>query len=803
MRKSVTLTLFFLFFSSFLIAQQAQISGKIINGKTKETLPGVNVILNENTGVVSDIDGNYNIKVNPGQCKLTFKFIGFGTVQRTYNLIAGQEIVDNITLLEESLLIEGVVVSAGKFEQKISEVTVSMSVLKPEQITNKNINILDEAINKLPGVDIYDGQPSIRSGSGYSYGAGSRVLVLVDDMPILSPDAGDAKWNFMPIENISQVEVIKGASSALFGSSALNGVINLRTSYPIGKPHTRISVNSGVYMNPRRKELVWWDDTDPEFNDVSATVFACPLSNFGVKNPGFGGLDFSHSRKIGNFDLVVGGNLFEDQGFRDPNGEQHIRANSNLRYRAKKIQGLSFGLNVNYMYAKKTSFFLWQNADSGALRQNPDAITRSAGYRINLDPYFLYFNKKGSKYSLKLRYYRQTNSFADDPGKNNNADIYYGDYQYQHNFKGIHNLTSGISGSYSHSEAELFGKHDGLNISLYAQYDAKFWKKLTVSLGIRGEYFRIDTAQSESTFSYKIKGKNHTVPFMPVFRAGINYQAAKFTFIRASFGQGYRFPSMAEKFISTSVGGLNIFPNKLLEPETGWSAELGVKQGVKLGNWNGYLDLAGFWTEYSNMIEFTFGTYIEGDTIYSGLEDYIKKYIGFKSLNVGHARINGIDFTFTGQGKLFGFPSSILIGYTFTNPIDLSKDSTKSDNNKYLKYRFLHSVKGDFEVTFGIFTLGIGFIYNSNMINIDKAFEGHLIPELSSIINTQLLPGLKEYRDQHNKGHCLFNVRGLFDITETQRIGLFVNNVFNTEYMTRPGYIEAPRNIAVQYVLNF
>jgi iron complex outermembrane receptor protein len=799
MRKIVAL-IFFILFSYFpLIAQQAQIKGKIFNRNTKETIPGVNVILNEKTGTVSDNDGNYSLKVDPGTIKLTFRFIGYGNVERVYNLKAEQVIVENISMVEESLLIEGIVVSAGKFEQKLSDVTISMSVLKPEQITNQNTNIIDEAINKLPGIDIYDGQPSIRSGSGYSYGAGSRVLVLVDDMPILAPDAGDAKWNFMPLENISQVEVIKGATSALFGSSALNGVINLRTSYPTDKSHTKISVNSGVYMNPKRKELIWWDNTNPSFADASATVFSSPLSNFGLKNPGFGGLNFSHSRKIGQFDLVVGGNLYEDQGFRVPNGEQHVRVNTNLRYRVKKIQGLSFGLNANYMYAKTTSFFLWQNADSGALKQNPNAISSDAGYRVNVDPYFLYFNKNGSKYSLKLRYYRQTNSFIDDPGKNNNADIYYGDYQYQHNFKGKHNLTTGISGSYSSSQAELFGKHDGLNFSLYAQYDAKFWKKLTVSLGLRTEYFRIDTAQSESTFSFKIKGKNHTLPFMPVFRAGINYQATKYTFIRASFGQGYRFPSIAEKFISTSVGGLNIFPNKLLRPETGWSAELGLKQGIKLGNWNGYIDVAGFWTEYYDMIEFTFGIYKPDTAAYATLND-----VGFKSLNVGNARINGIDITFTGQGKIFGFPASVLAGYTYCNPIDLNydpnKDTTKTENNKYLKYRFLHSVKADFEVTFGIFTFGVGFIYTSNMINIDKAFESELVPGIPS---SNLLPGLKEYRDMHNKGYCLFNIRGLFDITETQRIGLFVNNVFNTEYMTRPGFIEAPRNIAVQYCLTF
>ena len=116
-------------------------------------------------------------------------------------------------------------------------------------------------LEKTSGISILDGQPSIRGGSGFSYGVGSRVLMLVDDLPMISADAGDIKWNYMPVENVNQVEVIKGASSVLYGSSALNGVINLRTRFPGNDPQTEVTLFGGAYMNPERKELVWWDRT--------------------------------------------------------------------------------------------------------------------------------------------------------------------------------------------------------------------------------------------------------------------------------------------------------------------------------------------------------------------------------------------------------------------------------------------------------------------------------------------------------------------------------------------------------------
>jgi len=791
------LTIFILLVSSASVfPQDATVKGIIYNGTTNETLPGVNILTSEKTGVISEIDGSYSVKVHSGKAvKLVFKLLGYGNVTKLFEIKPGETRVFDILMYEQSTAIEGVVVSAGKFEQKLSDVTISMDVIKPNQIENTNTNNIMSSLNKVSGVDIYDSQPSIRGGSGYSYGAGNRVMVMVDDMPILSPDAGDTKWNYLPIENLSQVEIIKGASSALFGSSALNGVINLRTAYPKDKPETKITINNGLYLNPKRIETAWWYDESPRYSNTVLGKVVNPLSVFGVKNPGFGGINFSHSRKMGQFDLVVGGNLYETQGFRQQEGEGRARANVNFRYRVKKIEGLSMGLNANYMYQDKSNFFLWQNADSGIYRQSNEAVNIT-GYRFNADPYFMYFNKRGSKYSLKLRYYKQTNHNKADSTKDNDSDVFYGDYQYQHIFKEKYTLTAGISGSYSRSTALLYQtNHHGLNASLYIQFDAKFWERVSFSLGLRGEYYRIDKDETESSFSIRTKKDTLIFPIEPVLRAGVNVEVAKYTFIRASFGQGYRFPSIAEKYIKTSIGGLNIFPNPDLEAESGWSAELGVKQGFRVGAWIGYLDVAGFWTQYKNMMEFTFGIYKPDTAQYPTLND-----VGFKSLNVGHALINGVDATLTGQGMIFGFPSTLVLGYTYTNPINLDYDAADTNSFKILKYRHLHAVKADFEIKFYFFTLGFSYVYNSKIINIDKAFEGELI---TGITSSNLLPGLKEYRKKNDKGYHLLDIRALFDINKHHRIGLFVNNILNSEYMTRPGYIEAPINVALQYVLSF
>ena len=132
-----------------------------------------------------------------------------------------------------------VVVSAGKRRQAIEEIPVSMEILRPQLIDNKGITDLEQAVDQTPGVYTMDGQVSIRGGSGFAYGTGSRVLLLWNGMPLLSGYAGDTQWNAIPMEQASQVEVMKGAASVLYGSGALNGVIALaekaKTTCPVSK----------------------------------------------------------------------------------------------------------------------------------------------------------------------------------------------------------------------------------------------------------------------------------------------------------------------------------------------------------------------------------------------------------------------------------------------------------------------------------------------------------------------------------------------------------------------------------------
>ncbi|MEA3462652.1 MAG: TonB-dependent receptor, partial [Bacteroidota bacterium] len=655
----------------------------------------------------------------------------------------------NISMATASISLDMAVVTAGKFEQRLADVTVSMDIIQPEFLENNNTVNLETAVNQTPGVDVMDGQASVRGGGGYSYGAGSRVMILLDGLPMLTADVNEAKWNYLPVENIAQVEIMKGASSALYGSSALNGVINVRTMVPGKKPQTKVSLFGGMFMKPRRKETSWWWDA----------------------NPLFGGASFSHLRKVGSVDLMFSGNGFSNTGYRMEDYEERIRFSAGFRHLPKKAKGLAYGLNASFQEQNSSDFLIWQDADSGAFLQNPDVISPTRGRRFNVDPYVLFYGEKGSKHSLRTRFYRVYNRFDDDPDKNNGSDLYYGEYQYQKTFTSGLNWTTGLIGSYAETNAELYGDHYSSTVGIYTQLDQKFFDRLSASLGLRWERYSLDKSKDASK---------------PVLRAGVNYQAAEFTFIRASYGQGYRFPSIAETYTSTSLGSLNIFPNPDLNPETSWSTELGVRQGFKLGTWTGFVDAALFWNEYQDMIEFTFGIYHEDSTGIPGLDD-----IGFKSLNVGDARITGVDLLLGGSGYCRQVYLELFTGYTYMNPMEINAEDGEE---QVLKYRYRHSVKGDIELTWKKLSGGMNLIYNSHIERIDEAFE-------EEILGQEIFPGLKDYRLKNNKGFVVFDFRAGYQITRASKLALIVKNLFNKEYMGRPGDIMPPRSITLQYNL--
>lgn len=170
----------------------------------------------------------------------------------------------------------------------------------------------------------------------------------------------------------------------------------------------------------------------------------------------------------------------------------------------------------------------------------------------------------------------------------------YVDYQFAKSWTSGVRLTTGINWSHITNTANITGTHHTDNLAAYLQYDHRIVNRLSLSAGVRFEYYRMDNDLKEAN----IKIGDWVCPVRPVVRAGLNWEIYKAGFLRASFGQGYRNPSITEKFARKDIGGVGVYPNHSIKPERGYNAELGYKQLYKFGPITGTLDIAGFYTEY-------------------------------------------------------------------------------------------------------------------------------------------------------------------------------------------------------------
>ena len=748
----------FLMIAYLASAQNGHFAGKIIDSDTKQALIGANISLGS-TGTVSDQDGNFNIELPLGVYEAYFSYVGFKTKSQLITLTAESKADFVIELYPESAVLGTTTITSGRFEKKLGEETVSLEVLKPNLIESSNKFKLDEALQKVPGVTVIDGQANIRGGSGFSYGAGSRVMLLMDDIPILAADAGFPYWNDIPVENVGQVEVVKGASSALYGSAALNGVINFRTAYATSDPETRISTFVSTVGNPRDPRFKWWSSS--------------PIT---------AGASVVHRQKIDKLDLTASAYYLNENTHNQDTYNHFGRFNVKLRYHLSDRLMIGIGTNINR--GNNDSFFYWKS-DTEAYSGTPSTYSKTQLTRFTIDPFVSFFDKKGNRHKVLSRFLNIDNQVSNN--RSNTSSQYYLEYQFQREFKktGLILTAGGVLIGASVT-APLYGDttFTSRNRALYLDLEKKVGDRLILSGGFRYESNLINNP------GFKYPGGSVTASkeqqAKPVFRFGANYRIAEFTHVRATWGQGYRFPTIAEKYIYTVVGGFPVSPNPALTSETGWSSEIGIKQGFKLGAFSGFLDLAAFRMHYKNMMEFNFANLTTG----------------FRSINISGVQISGVELSATGQAKIFGCPTTFLGGYLLLDPKFLDFDTTpiqagetpnpgqinavgSSSSNNVLKYRSKRSYKLDVETAIKRFSIGAATNYASNIEAIDRTLEF-------------FVPGLQKWRQANNKGYTVYDVRFAYRPTSQIKISFLINNLGNRIYSLRPGLLQPPRNFALR-----
>ena len=780
---------------NMLNAQKAKVYGVVTDEKG---LPMYGVTVNikgTTTGTLTDTAGKYDLPFEDGTHYVDFSFIGYSPRSILVTILDQKDRKIDVQMTDSTKELEIVVVTGTKYEKKLGDMLTSIEVVKATTIQANNSK-MDEAMNKVPGVNMMGRTISIRGGSGFSDATSNRVMAMQDDVPIISPENGGILWDMIPIEELEQVEIIKGSSSSLFGSSALDGVLNMVTVNPTPKMENKLILNYGFYGEPDNKEWDWWWHKQIKKKDGKLVDH--------IALPMFGGGTFLHRKQYGDVGVVFSAAYNQNQNYLQNADYTMVRMGAKVRYTPHKHPHITLGLNSNFFHKNFKDFFVAADTGKGAyqpLTSNPIVRQRT----FNIDPYLNAYDDNGNRHSVKFQVLNVL--YNSTTGDSTASTQYYYNYTFLHTFKKSDViLTAGTEGFYTlirgktfenvvvnPNTIQYFSTRDEMNYAAFAQFEKKFFHKLTIAGGIRLEYAQLagQTVMNELpvvNMLSKIFGGKKTIssPVTPLARVGINYQATEGTFLRGSIGQGFRYPAMSEKYVFTERSGAQVYPNEALKPENGWMSEIGIKQGVKISKWMAYFDLSGFIMRYHDLIEF------EAD---NNLPDSIKfspylQGIPFQAQNIDNARILGVEFSAMGSGKIFGVPLSFLIGYTYIDPRNMDYNPAVIGSTPLLKYRTQHTAKADVQANYKGLTAGITGFYGSNIKYIDNGSTGALAV-------------YQAFRSTHTHGEFVLDIRAGYTYKEKASFMFICKNVANTEYMLQPGVIDAPRNYGFQVGYNF
>jgi len=527
-------------------------------------LEGVNVILiGTKIGAATNEKGMYIIKSIPeGEYTLKASMVGYKTETReNVKILPGEVTTVNFELEESIFKSPDIIITASKKTQTFGDIPVSVDVLGGELLKEVEFFDVENALKYVSGVNMVSEQVNIRNHAGYRRGTGSTVILMLDGIPLLPGDTGDIKWDIIPIENIRKVEVVKGPASALYGSAALGGVINIITEEPEKRHKTSINLMGGFYDKPYYEEWEW-----------------------SHKIRGFKGLNISHSMNLGKYKILLSAGHKSSDGYMQNGFYERYHLFSKFKYNISANEFIN--ITGNYATQERGLFIQWLDRDNVLKTKERDIGNSVDSDKLQIS--FNYYKLFSDKFSLNVKGYNFKTTFTSntqDGSDVSEADRGGIEVQSDVKFSKKHFISWGIETVFDNVNSDLFGKHSGLGSALYIQDEITLSNIFTLTAGGRFDYKKIDILKPEYQISPKV---------------GITIKPKPGVSIWGSIGKGFRYPLVSEAFANAIVSGFRILPNEDIRSESCLSYEIGSTW--KLENYI-KMDCAVFLNRYKNMIE--------------------------------------------------------------------------------------------------------------------------------------------------------------------------------------------------------
>ncbi|MDZ7290710.1 MAG: TonB-dependent receptor [candidate division KSB1 bacterium] len=553
-----------LFFASPAQAQgTGKIAGVVRDVETGDPLPGANVQISKTLlGASTEVNGRFLIRqVPPGLHVVRVSFIGYRSEQLRIRVQRDSTSQIQVALRPSAIAFEQVIVTGSRQQEDLRSAANSVSVIAPLEIRRRNRFRIDESLQTIAGVTLVGENVNVRGGSGYALlGLGaSRVLMLIDDVPVLTSDLGRANWDILPVTEVERVEVLKGAASVLYGSGGISGVVNILTRRPTSTPSFSFRQSAGIYDDPSVSEWHWTQRSLYYYRtDVS---FSTTFRRLGLR------LAVSRHESTGD------------------------RENGDFRrwyFTGKAVHNFPdnsvLTLFATYSRDARGFFFKLQDLNSPLKSDTHDRINVD-GTAASLVYNKLFSPKLSSK--VRLSYNAQLIGLPFEISKDFKPALgFSGEVQTNWLPHPDHSLLFGVDYKRDEVEAKYYGTHQGNAVSPYFQDIWKISHIWQIHAGLRYDTYILVGDSAETQLSPKI---------------GASYNFLPGSILHFSIGRGFRAPSIAERFTTfRSKSGFELLSNPYLQPERSTLIDVGVRQSI---NESFSAEVTAFWNQYNDLIE--------------------------------------------------------------------------------------------------------------------------------------------------------------------------------------------------------
>jgi len=255
-------TFIFALFFGVIMHAQTTVSGTVTDSKDGQPIPGANVkVEGKALGTTTDFDGKYELKVAEAvPFKLVFSNLGY--LSQTIEITSNDQTVD-VALDEAENQLDEVVVSASRTPESVRESPVTIERMDVRDIKNSTGASFYQSIENLKGVDVNTGSLTFNSVNtrGFATFANTRFVQLVDGMDNASPMLNFVIGNMLGMSelDVNSIELLPGASSALYGANAFNGILFMTSKSPFDHQGISVYVKTGLTMQDEAGDNNFYD----------------------------------------------------------------------------------------------------------------------------------------------------------------------------------------------------------------------------------------------------------------------------------------------------------------------------------------------------------------------------------------------------------------------------------------------------------------------------------------------------------------------------------------------------------------